>query len=72
MGLGRTLSATDISWTADDGPAVHGPGEAIVLAAAGRKAALADLDGDGAAMLRQRLSACRATARAQPGSEPVT
>lgn len=34
----------------------RGPGEAIVLAAAGRKAALADLDGDGVAILRQRIS----------------
>jgi len=32
-------------------------GEAIVLAAAGRKAALADLEGDGVSMLRQRISA---------------
>jgi len=32
-------------------------GEAIVLAAAGRKAAFADLEGDGVSMLRQRISA---------------
>ena len=51
---GLKLSATDIDWTAGDGPVVHGPGEAIVLAAAGRKAALADLEGDGVAVLRQR------------------
>ena len=54
---GLKLSASDIGWTAGDGPAVQGPGEAIVLAAAGRKAALADLDGDGVATLRQRISA---------------
>jgi uncharacterized protein (TIGR03083 family) len=53
---GLKLYASDIGWTAGDGPAVQGPGEAIVLAAAGRKAALADLDGDGVAILRQRLS----------------
>jgi uncharacterized protein (TIGR03083 family) len=51
---GLKLSATDIDWTAGDGPVVQGPGEAIVLAAAGRKAALADLEGDGVAVLRQR------------------
>jgi hypothetical protein len=34
-----------------------GPGEAIVLAAAGRKAALADLEGDGVAVLRERTGA---------------
>lgn len=54
---GLRLLASDIEWTAGDGPAVHGPGEAIVLAAAGRTAALADLDGDGVAVLRQRISA---------------
>jgi len=53
---GLKLCASDIGWSAGDGPAVQGPGEAIVLAAAGRKAALADLDGDGVAILRQRLS----------------
>jgi uncharacterized protein (TIGR03083 family) len=51
------LHASDIGWTAGDGPTVQGPGEAIVLAAAGRKAALADLEGDGVATLRQRISA---------------
>jgi uncharacterized protein (TIGR03083 family) len=54
---GLKLSASDIGWTAGDGPAVQGPGEAIVLAAAGRTAALADLEGDGVALLRQRISA---------------
>jgi uncharacterized protein (TIGR03083 family) len=54
---GLKLYASDIGWTTGDGPAVQGPGEAIVLAAAGRKAALADLDGDGVTMLRQRISA---------------
>ena len=53
---GLKLSATDIDWTVGDGPVVQGPGEAIVLAAAGRKAALADLEGDGVALLRQRTS----------------
>jgi uncharacterized protein (TIGR03083 family) len=54
---GLKLCASDIGWTAGDGPAVQGPGEAIVLAAAGRKAALADLEGDGVAVLRQRTGA---------------
>jgi uncharacterized protein (TIGR03083 family) len=54
---GLKLHASDIGWTTGDGPAVQGPGEAIVLAAAGRKAALADLEGDGVATLRQRISA---------------
>jgi uncharacterized protein (TIGR03083 family) len=54
---GLKLCASDIGWTAGDGPAVQGPGEAIVLAAAGRKAALADLEGDGVTVLRQRTGA---------------
>lgn len=54
---GLKLCASDIGWTAGDGPAVRGPGEAIVLAAAGRKAALADLEGDGVAVLRERTGA---------------
>jgi uncharacterized protein (TIGR03083 family) len=53
---GLELRASDIGWTAGDGPAVEGPGEAIVLAAAGRTAALADLEGDGVAVLRERTS----------------
>ena len=51
------LRATDLDWTAGAGPVVEGPGEAIVLAAAGRTAALNDLRGDGVAELRGRLSA---------------
>ena len=54
---GLKLYASDIGWTAGNGPTVQGAGEAIVLAAAGRKAALADLEGDGVSMLRQRISA---------------
>jgi uncharacterized protein (TIGR03083 family) len=54
---GLKLYATDIGWTAGDGPTVQGPGEAIVLAAAGRKAAATDLDGDGLALLCQRIGA---------------
>ena len=53
---GLKLCASDIGWTAGGGPAVQGRGRAIVLAAAGRKAALADLHGDGVAKLRQRIS----------------
>jgi len=52
---GLRLYATDIGWTAGDGPTLQGPGEAIVLAAAGRRAAVADLSGDGLALLRERL-----------------
>jgi uncharacterized protein (TIGR03083 family) len=54
---GLRLVATDIDWTGGDGPTVEGPGEAIVVAGAGRRAALDDLSGDGVAVLRTRFGA---------------
>ncbi len=54
---GLQLEATDVPWSAGSGPSVSGQGEAIVMAAAGRKAALDDLRGDGVAVLRDRLAA---------------
>ncbi|HLI72265.1 MAG TPA: maleylpyruvate isomerase family mycothiol-dependent enzyme [Acidimicrobiales bacterium] len=54
---GLRLHATDVDWSAGDGPLVEGPGEAIVLAASGRSAVLGDLSGDGLATLRQRIAA---------------
>ncbi|MCB0978773.1 MAG: maleylpyruvate isomerase family mycothiol-dependent enzyme [Acidimicrobiales bacterium] len=44
---GVRLEATDVDWQHGVGPVVRGPGEALVMAAAGRSAALADLEGDG-------------------------
>ncbi|GAA3713858.1 maleylpyruvate isomerase family mycothiol-dependent enzyme [Microlunatus aurantiacus] len=52
---GLRLVATDVDWTAGDGPEVTGPGEAILMAAAGRTEALDDLSGDGLVMLRKRV-----------------
>jgi hypothetical protein len=52
---GLTLRATDQEWRSGDGPEVTGPSEAMAMAMAGRPAALADLDGDGGALLRTRL-----------------
>ena len=52
---GLTLRATDQEWRSGDGPEVAGPSEALALAMAGRPVALADLDGDGVPVLRQRL-----------------
>ena len=49
------LVATDVDWTAGVGPEVSGPGEAILMAAAGRAEALDDLSGDGLATLRYRV-----------------
>ena len=51
------LHATDLDWSTGAGPTITGPGEAILLALTGRTVALADLDGDGLATLRDRLAA---------------
>jgi uncharacterized protein (TIGR03083 family) len=52
---GLRLVASDVGWSGGDGAPVEGPGEAIVMAAAGRAVALADLSGEGAEVLRTRL-----------------
>ena len=51
---GLHLTATDTDWTSGDGPEVSGPILSLVLAMTGRKASIADLGGDGAAMLTSR------------------
>jgi uncharacterized protein (TIGR03083 family) len=51
---GLALRATDASWTNGTGPEVAGPIVSLVLAMAGRKAALADLTGDGVTTLSSR------------------
>ena len=53
---GLRLVATDLDWSLGSGPEVRGPGEALLLAAVGRGAALADLDGDGLQVLQQRIA----------------
>ena len=53
---GLRLEATDVGWSHGDGPVVAGPGEALILAAAGRPVALADLDGDGVGELAARIT----------------
>lgn len=53
---GVRLVATDLDWSAGRGPDVRGPGEALLMAMAGRGDALHDLDGPGAAVLAARLS----------------
>ena len=51
---GLHLRATDINWSFASGPEVSGPGEALLMAMCGRKAALTDLTGDGVVILRGR------------------
>jgi uncharacterized protein (TIGR03083 family) len=54
---GLRLRATDLSWSHGDGPEVSGPGEAVLMAVAGRPHALGDLTGDGVPVLSDRITA---------------
>lgn len=51
---GVTLRATDTDFTHGDGPLASGPMMSLLLAMTGRRAALADLEGDGVAVLSSR------------------
>lgn len=53
---GLRLVATDIDWSSGSGPEVSGPGEAILLATAGRPQALPGLAGDGLPTLSRRVA----------------
>ena len=53
---GLRFEATDLDWSTGDGPVVSGAGEAIMLAVTGRRVALPDLTGPGAATLSPRLA----------------
>jgi uncharacterized protein (TIGR03083 family) len=54
---GLRLVATDIDWTSgSSGPEVSGPGEAILMATAGRSQALSDLSGVGLTTLSGRVA----------------
>ena len=52
---GVRLVATDLDWSHGSGPEVLGSGEALLMAMAGRRAALDELDGPGKAKFAQRL-----------------
>jgi uncharacterized protein (TIGR03083 family) len=52
---GLRMIAEDVDWSTGSGPEVRGPGEAILLAIAGRSAAVDELTGPGVATLRPRL-----------------
>jgi uncharacterized protein (TIGR03083 family) len=51
------LKATDLGWEHGEGPEVTGPGEALLMAMAGRAVALAELSGPGLETLTQRVGA---------------
>ena len=48
---GVRMVATDVDWRHGDGQIVEGPGEALLMAVAGRSVALDDLRGDGVAVV---------------------
>jgi len=52
---GTRLVASDLDWAYGKGPEVRGSGEALLMAMAGRRAALADLEGPGKAKLAQHI-----------------
>lgn len=55
LARGVRLVADDLDWTHGRGPEVTGSGEALLMAMAGREAALDDLSGPGLARLSPRL-----------------
>lgn len=66
---GLQLVATDVDFAAGSGPQVRGPGEALLMAVAGRADALGALSGPGAGLLAQRVrGAGRPPARPGPVS----
>ena len=52
---GVRVVASDVDWQHGDGPEIHGPGEALLMALAGRADALDELDGPGLAALTARV-----------------
>ena len=55
---GLRFETTDLDWSAGpaDAPVVRGPAEDLLLAVTGRPAGLEALEGDGVAVLAERLS----------------
>ncbi|GAA4011103.1 maleylpyruvate isomerase family mycothiol-dependent enzyme [Allokutzneria multivorans] len=51
---GLSVIATDVAFSHGCGPEVRGPGEALLMAIAGRSSALAELSGPGVAVLASR------------------
>ena len=54
---GLRLVATDIDWSAGSGPEVHAPAAALILTLGGRPHLASELEGEGADVLRRRVSA---------------
>jgi uncharacterized protein (TIGR03083 family) len=54
---GHRLVATDVDWSAGEGPEIRGPALALLLLLTGRPAAVPQLDGEGRTDLVDRLAA---------------
>jgi uncharacterized protein (TIGR03083 family) len=52
---GLAFEATDLDWSYGTGATVRGSAEALLMAISGRRASLRDLQGDGVAVLQERL-----------------
>jgi len=65
------LAATDVDWAHGAGPHVAGPAEALAMALTGRPAALTDLTGPGANILKQRLEKPRLATHRPAASDSV-
>jgi uncharacterized protein (TIGR03083 family) len=61
LGRGLRLESTDDEWAVGAGATVRGPSLALLIAIAGRRAALIALDGAGVGVLARRLDAETAT-----------
>lgn len=59
---GVRLQASDLDWSVGDGPEVTGPALSLLMALAGRPAALTDLRGDGIGRLAATMNGPRANA----------
>jgi uncharacterized protein (TIGR03083 family) len=68
---GVRLVATDLDWSYGRGPEVRGSGEALLVAMAGRRAALADLAGPGLRILASHLGADRQTGPVPIDRQPL-
>jgi uncharacterized protein (TIGR03083 family) len=55
LGRGLRLVTTDLQWTTGSLPEVRGTAEAVLMAIAGRRPVLSDLDGDGVSVMDHRL-----------------
>jgi uncharacterized protein (TIGR03083 family) len=52
---GLTLTATDLDWSAGDGPVVEGPAESLLMAMGGRRGIVDELSGPGLPTLAERI-----------------